>query len=118
RQFVMRRRPRRLRSNLLEENMRKLKSIPESTVPAALEKALRYRLLNEPLEAESICLDILHADPDNQEAIVTLLLARTDLFDDEYTTAFERARAVLPKLSSAYDRAYYELVILVRLVQG
>jgi len=96
---------------LLEENMRKLKSISESAVAAASDKALRYRLLNEPLEAESICLDILHADPDNQEAIITLLLARTDLFDDEYTSAFERARTVLPKLSSAYDRAYYEGVI-------
>jgi len=91
--------------------MRKLKSIPDSAVAAALEKALRYRLLNEPLEAESICLDVLHTEPDNQEAIITLLLARTDLFEDEYTAAFERARAVLPKLSSAYDRAYYEGVI-------
>jgi hypothetical protein len=91
--------------------MPKLKPISESAVPAALEKALRYRLLNEPVEAESICLDILHADPENQEATVTLLLARTDLFEGEYTAAFERAKAVLPKLNSAYDRAYYEGVI-------
>ena len=47
-----------------------------------LEKALRYRLLNEPLEAESICLDVLQAEPANQEALVTLVLARTDLFDE------------------------------------
>jgi hypothetical protein len=91
--------------------MPKLKLISAAAVPAALEKALRYRLLNEPLEAESICLDVLHSDPDNQEAIVTLLLARTDLFDDEYMVAFERAKAVLPKLTSGYDRAYYEGVI-------
>jgi len=91
--------------------MRKLKPISHAAVPAALEKALRYRLLNEPLEAESICLDILHADPENQEAIVTLLLARTDLFEEEYTGAFDRAKAVLPKLTSGYDRAYYEGVI-------
>ena len=50
----------------------------------------------------------MHADPENQEAIITLLLARTDLFDEEYTAAFERAKAVLPKLGSGYDRAYYE----------
>jgi len=91
--------------------MPRLKPISDTAVPAALEKALRYRLLNEPLEAESICLDILHADPENQEAIVTLLLARSDLFDEEYTAAFERAKAVLPKLTSSYDRAYYEGVI-------
>lgn len=91
--------------------MPRLKLIPDTAVPAALEKALRYRLLNEPLEAESICLDVLHSNPDNQEATVTLLLARTDLFDDEYMVAFERAKAVLPKLASGYDRAYYEGVI-------
>jgi hypothetical protein len=91
--------------------MARLKLISETAVPAALEKALRYRLLNEPLEAESICLDILHCDPDNHEATVTLLLARTDLFDEEYMVAFERAKAVLPKLTSGYDRAYYEGVI-------
>ena len=91
--------------------MHKLKEISEAAVPAALEKALRYRLLNEPLEAESICLDVLRVDPDNQEALVTMLLALTDLFDDEYVAALKRAKAVLPRLTSDYDRAYYEGVI-------
>jgi hypothetical protein len=91
--------------------MHKLKPITPEAVPAALEKSLRYRLLNEPLEAESICLDVLHADPENQDAIIALLLARTDLFDSEYTAAFERAKAVLPRLTSDYDRAYYEGMI-------
>ena len=31
-----------------------------------MEKALRYRLLNEPLQAESVCRDVLACDPDNQ----------------------------------------------------
>ena len=75
------------------------KRFPEMAVPAALEKALRYRLLNEPLEAESIWLDVLRVDPDNEEALVMLLLARTDLFDDEYVAALERAKAVLPRLA-------------------
>jgi len=91
--------------------MRQLKTIPESAVPAALEKALRYRLLNEPLEAESICLDILRVDPDNEQALVTMVLALTDLFDIEYVTALQRAKAVLPRLASDYDRAYYDGVI-------
>ena len=91
--------------------MRNLKLISEAAIPAALEKALRYRLLNEPLEAESICLDILQVDPDNQETLHTLLLARTDLFETEYTAALERAKAVLPRLTNDYDRAYYEGVI-------
>jgi len=56
--------------------MTELKSLHKDAIPAALEKAERYRLLNEPGEAESICLDILHVDPENQEAIITLLLVR------------------------------------------
>lgn len=90
--------------------MRNLKSIYKEAVPFALEKALRYRLLNEPLEAESICLDVLRVDPENQQALVTILLALTDLFDDDMS-ALERAKAVLPRLTSEYDRAYYEGVI-------
>ena len=90
--------------------MRNLKSIFKAAVPLALEKALRYRLLNEPLEAESICLDILRVDPENQQALVTILLALTDLFDDDMA-AVERAKSVLPRLTSEYDRAYYEGVI-------
>ena len=88
-----------------------LKSIVKAAVPVALEKALRYRLLNEPMEAESICLDVLRVDPENQQALVTILLALTDLFDDDYVAALERAKAVLPRLTSEYDRAYYEGVI-------
>src|SRR5262245_18918704 len=91
--------------------MRPLKPISTNAVPPALEKALRYRLLNEPLEAESICRDVLLADPDNQQAHITLLLALTDLFDEEYVAALERAREILPRLESPYDRAYYEGII-------
>jgi hypothetical protein len=63
-----------------ESAMLELKRIPPSAVQPALEKALRYRLLSEPGEAESICRDVLAVDPDNQEALVTLLLALTDQF--------------------------------------
>jgi hypothetical protein len=76
-----------------------------------LEKAVRYRLLNEPLEAESICLDVLRVDPENQQALVTILLALTDLFDYDYIAALERAKAVRLRLTSEYDQAYYEGVI-------
>ena len=60
-----------------------LKTLSPEAVPRALAKAERYRLLNEPHEAASICLDALQADPDNQEAITTLLLAITEQFDHE-----------------------------------
>ena len=57
-----------------------LKPISIASIPRALEKAERYRLLNEPEQAESICLDILEAESDNQRALVTLILALTDQF--------------------------------------
>ena len=40
-----------------------LKPLSAAAIPRALEKAERYRLLNQPWAAESICLDILEADP-------------------------------------------------------
>ena len=44
--------------------MFELKRLSDEAIPAALEKALRYRLLNEPAEAESICHDVLQIDPE------------------------------------------------------
>ena len=61
--------------------MFELKRLSDEAIPAALEKALRYRLLNKPAEAESICRDVLQIDPENQEALVVLLLALTDRLD-------------------------------------
>ena len=56
--------------------MFKLKPLHPNAVPAALAKAERYRLLNEPLEAESICRDILRLEPDNHAALVVWVLLR------------------------------------------
>ena len=61
--------------NCVEKIMFELKRLSEEAIPAALEKATRYRLLNEPAEAESICHDVLQIDPENQQALVVLLLA-------------------------------------------
>jgi hypothetical protein len=91
--------------------MFQLKPLSKAAIPAALEKAMRYRLLNEPGEAESICHDILGADPDNQEALVTLLLALTDRFSKGYGVGATEAREVLPRLHSPYERAYYGGII-------
>jgi hypothetical protein len=91
-----------------------LKTLSPEAVPRALAKAERYRLLNEPGEAESICLDALEADPDNQEALVTLLLALTDQFDDDATTTVEDAYKCAERIRSDYDRAYYTGIICER----
>jgi hypothetical protein len=88
-----------------------LKPIAPTAIPAALEKAERYRLLNEPGGAESICLDVLAVDPEHQDALVTLLLAITDQFDEDTAAHVRRAREMLPRLRDTYKRAYYAGVI-------
>src|SRR6185503_3661606 len=84
-----------------------------SAVPAALAKAERYRLLNEPAQAESICLDVLQVEPDNEQALVSLLLALTDQFSRR-PGAVREAKALLPKLQTEYDRVYYAGVVCER----
>jgi len=87
--------------------MSELKALSKEAIPAALEKAERYRLLNEPAEAESICLDVLKTDPANQEAIVTLLLALTDRFEKGYGVSDTQAKELLSRIKSEYERNYY-----------
>jgi hypothetical protein len=90
------------------------KPIYPDAIPRALEKAERYRLLNEPEEAESICLDILAIDPDNQQATITLLLALTDQFHSSCADCLARAQELLPRLRSEYERCYFAGIICER----
>ena len=83
-------------------------------MPRALEKAVRYRLLNEPGEAASICLDVLEADADNQEAIATLLLALTDQFEDDGMAALAEAFSCLERMRDEYAREYYGGIVWER----
>ncbi len=89
-----------------------LKSISPAGISEALEKAERYRLLNEPALAESICLDVLHIDAENQKALVMLLLALTDQFG--HGVAAGKPRDLLPRLKSAYEQHYYAGIIWER----
>ena len=97
-----------------ENLMFELRRISVEAVPSALEKAERYRLLNEPLQAESICLDVLEVDPENQKALVTLLLALTDQFASGTPSELNRVRELLPRLSDQYARAYHAGIIAER----
>lgn len=94
--------------------MFQLKPISKEGIPVALEKAERYRLLNEPWLAESICLDILEADPENKKAIVILLLAITDEFGRSPLADVNQARKFLSRLPDEYDRLYYSGLICER----
>ena len=84
-----------------------LKTISRESIASALQKAERYRLLNEPYEAVSICLDILHVDPEHQQALIMLLLAYTDQFKDHIYPSFDKATQVLEQLGDAHCRRYY-----------
>jgi hypothetical protein len=91
-----------------------LKPLSPSAVPAALEKANRYRLLNEPGAAESICLDVLDVDAGNQEALVMLVLAMSDRFDKDYSIGDTRIQDYIARIADGYARTYYTGIVYVR----
>src|SRR5687768_9312318 len=91
-----------------------LKPISREAIPQALGKVERYRLLNEPAEAESICRDVLRADPGNARALVMLLLTLTDQFGRGRGAGVNEAREIVAQLEGEYERAYYEGVVFER----
>jgi hypothetical protein len=94
--------------------MFKLKPISREAINEALQKAERYRLLNEPQLAESICQDILDLDPENHQARITKLLAITDQFGKYSSTHISAARELLHAMPNEYDRLYYAGIICER----
>ena len=91
-----------------------LKTLSPEAVSRAIAKAERYRLLNEPAEAESICLDALEIEPDNHEALINLLLALTEQFEQEVPTAVADAFKVIERLKDPYEHAYYSGIVWER----
>jgi tetratricopeptide (TPR) repeat protein len=85
----------------------RLKSIHNDAIRSALDKAVWYRALNEPLEAESICRDVLAIDPENQEALAALLLALSDQFQRGLKSRYREAKELAERLASEYDQQYY-----------
>lgn len=87
--------------------MFELKRLSPAAVPAALAKAERYRLLNEPQQSESICEDILRTDPDNHQALVTLILSLSDGFPHDHARTAARAQSLVSRLPTEYERHYF-----------
>src|SRR4029078_10794026 len=94
--------------------MFELKPLHTEAVPAALEKAERYRLLNEPGAAERICLDILAIAPDNQDALKNIVLAMSDRFGKDYAIGDARVTEYLMRIRGDYDRSYYNGIMYER----
>lgn len=95
-----------------------LKPITREGVPAALQKAHRYRILNDPGAAESICLDVLAIDPGNVEARVMHVLAITDQFVHGHAGDLKRAEEAVQRLGDPYRQAYYHGVVCERWANG
>ena len=95
-----------------------LKKISKEAIPRAIQKAERYRLLNQSWATESICLDILEIDPTNQPVLVMLILAITDQFGHESGALVGRARETLERLTDPYQKAYYAGIISERLAHA
>ena len=94
-----------------------LKQLSPSAIPSALAKAERYRLLNEPEQAESICEDVLAIEPGNHEAVAMLILALTDQLADgspDRGEALSKAQALASTVASEYHRAYFRGLIAER----
>ena len=94
--------------------MPELKKLTMEGVQRAMQKAERYRLLGEPLEAESICVDVLQVDPRNHEARILLVLSLTDRFATDLSCVKE-AIGIAAGLEGEYERFYYRAIVAERL---
>lgn len=88
-----------------------LKRISHAGIPEAIEKAELYRALNEPEEAESICLDILAIEPEHQRALRLLGLALTDQFTGAGSDRYRETEQIFAQLSDPYERLYYTAIL-------
>jgi hypothetical protein len=85
----------------------KLKPISREAIPRAIQKAERYRLINQSWAAESICRDVLEIDPTNQQVLVMFVLALTDQLGDDHGRIMRAVRDTLPRITDPYQRSYY-----------
>ncbi|MGH8947068.1 MAG: hypothetical protein ACRDVL_13100 [Acidimicrobiia bacterium] len=90
-----------------------LKRITNEGLDAAVARAEHYRLLSQPGLAQSICFDVLEIDPDNQQALVALVLAMTDGFGTGGASP-NAAKTHVGKLTDEYQRHYYNGIIAER----
>jgi tetratricopeptide (TPR) repeat protein len=96
----------------------KLKTISKDGIAEAISKAEVYRFLNEPEESESICHDILAADPENQTALKILGLAITDEFTGESSDRYSEAESMFLRLTDGYEKQYCLGLLCERLAKA
>ncbi|HXN23017.1 MAG TPA: hypothetical protein VOA41_09795 [Candidatus Dormibacteraeota bacterium] len=96
----------------------RLKSISKAGFAEAIAKVELYRYLNEPEEAESICLDILAVDSEHQLARRLLGLTITDQFTGAPGDRYAEVERIFHVLRDPYERLYYTGLLLERRVKA
>ena len=96
---------------LRRDVMYQLKPLSREAIAEALESAARYRLHNEPGAAESLCLDVLAVEPDNQEALKNIVLAMSDRLGKGYAIGSSDINDYVERLCDEYERAFYNGVV-------
>ena len=91
-----------------------LKALSADGITHALDRVERYRLMNQPRVAESICRDILAVDAGNHQAKVQLILALTDQFEGHAGPGLQRLLTLTEELAEDYDKAYYSGIVYER----
>ena len=90
-----------------------LKKLTHDGIESALSKAERYRLLNEPAEAASICRDVLAVDAENQAALVALILS----LSDQYALGADPSREIdtlAGRVTDPFEKSYFTGLALER----
>ncbi|HSM61325.1 MAG TPA: hypothetical protein VK849_11030 [Longimicrobiales bacterium] len=98
--------------------MLEMKPLNPNALASAQEKALRYRLLNQPRLAESICRDILAIDPNYHDTIITLVLCLGDQLSTHEGASVAEALDVVARLKDPYEREYYSGIVCERRAIG
>lgn len=84
---------------------------PRLAVPAALRRALRHLLLQEPAEAEVLCREVLRFDPANPRAATLLIRSLARQIRGLRTPEVALALEALALLPSAEERSYHSGLI-------
>jgi len=96
----------------------KLYDIHSEAIDLALDKARQYRSLLEPEIAESICLDILNIDSENQDVLVVYILSLLDQIPSpDKKVEVKTIERIVDKLNSSYQRFYYSGLLHERMAR-
>ena len=84
-----------------------LKTLEKADLDAALATAQASWSEMRADDVESICLDILEADPENQNALELLLRSRIELLKKGLPQGVAHAEELIPRLESDFDKAFF-----------